>query len=45
VRRFEIATGKHIEWWIYPVRTGVFDDVISTKKLALDGMRATITVK
>jgi hypothetical protein len=45
VRRFEIAIGKHIEWWIYPVRTGVFDDVISTKKLALDGMRATITVK
>jgi hypothetical protein len=45
VRRFEIATGKSIEWWIYPVRTGVFDDVISTKKLALDGMKATITVK
>ena len=45
VRRFEIATGKCIEWWILPVRTGVFDDVISTKKLALDGMKATITVK
>ena len=45
VRRFEIATGKSIEWWILPVRTGVFDDVISTKKLALDGMKATITVK
>jgi len=45
VRRFEIATGKSIEWWIFPVRTGVFDDVISTKKLALDGMKATITVK
>ena len=44
VRRFEIATGKSIEWWILPVRTGVFDDVISTKKLALDGMKATITV-
>ena len=45
VRRFEISAGKNIEWWIFPVRTGVFDDVISTKKLALDGMKATITVK
>lgn len=45
VRRFEISIGQSIEWWIYPVRTGVFDDVISTKKLAQDGMKATITVK
>ena len=45
VRRFEISAGQSIEWWIYPVRTGVFDDVISNKKLAQDGMKATITVK
>jgi hypothetical protein len=45
IRRFEISIGQSVEWWIYPVRTGVFDDVISTKKLAQDGMRATITVK
>jgi hypothetical protein len=45
VRRFELSMGQSVEWWIYPVRTGVFDDVISTKKLAQDGMKATITVK
>ena len=45
IRRFEISIGQSIEWWIYPVRTGVFDDVISTKKLAQEGMKATITVK
>lgn len=45
IRRFEISIGQSVEWWIYPVRTGVFDDVISTKKLAQDGMKATITIK
>ncbi|MDP3872920.1 MAG: hypothetical protein Q8Q80_09660 [Methyloversatilis sp.] len=45
IRRIEISAGHTTEWWFLPVRTGVFDDVISTKKLADGGMRATIEVK
>jgi plastocyanin len=45
VRRIEISVGHTVEWWFLPVRTGRFDDVTSTKKLAEAGMRATIEVK
>jgi uncharacterized cupredoxin-like copper-binding protein len=45
VRRIEISAGHTVEWWFLPVRTGTFDDVTSTKKLAEAGMRATIEVK
>jgi plastocyanin len=45
IRRIEIAAGHTVEWWFLPVRTGVFDDVTSTKKLTEAGMRATIEVK
>jgi uncharacterized cupredoxin-like copper-binding protein len=45
VRRIEISAGHSVEWWFLPIRTGRFDDVTSTKKLAEAGMRATIEVK
>jgi uncharacterized cupredoxin-like copper-binding protein len=45
VRRIEISAGHTAEWWFVPVRTGRFDDVTSTKKLAEAGMRAAIEVK
>ena len=45
VRRIERSAGNAGEWWVLPVRTGRFDDVTSTKKLAEAGMRATIEVK
>ncbi len=45
VRRFEVKAGGVIEWWFLPVRTGRFEDVMSTKTHADAGMRATIEVK
>lgn len=45
VRRLELKPGSVAEWWFYPVRTGRFDDVMSTRAHAEAGMRATIEVK
>lgn len=45
IRRIEVSAGHIAEWWFLPVRTGLFDDVISTRKLAEAGMRMTIEVK
>ena len=43
LRRAEIKVGATVEWWLVPVRAGVFDDVVSRKSEA--GMRAVIEVK
>lgn len=43
LRRAEVKAGATVEWWLVPVRTGVFDDVMSRKSET--GMRAVIEVK
>lgn len=45
VRRVELAPGASLEWWFLPVRTGKFDDVMSTRSHTDAGMRATIEVR
>lgn len=45
VRRVEVKPGASLEWWFVPVRTGSFDDVMSTKKHTEAGMRAIITIR
>lgn len=45
VRRLELKPGGVAEWWFYPVRTGRFDDVTSTRTHTEAGMRATIEVR
>lgn len=45
VRRLELKPRSVAEWWFYPVRTGLFEDVMSTRTHAVAGMRATIEVK
>lgn len=45
IRRIEVAAGHAVEWWFLPVRTGRFDDVMSTRALAEAGMKAVIEVK
>ncbi|WP_374339301.1 hypothetical protein [Methyloversatilis sp.] len=45
IRRIEVAAGHSVEWWFLPVRTGRFEDVMSTKSLAEAGMRAVIEVR
>ncbi|HOX67315.1 MAG TPA: hypothetical protein PKV56_05565 [Burkholderiaceae bacterium] len=45
VRRFELKPGSLLEWWFLPVRTGRFDDVMSTRAHTESGMRATIEIK
>ncbi len=45
IRRIEIGAGHAVEWWFLPVRTGRFDDVMSTRALAEAGMKAVIEVK
>ncbi len=45
IRRIEIAAGHAVEWWILPVRTGRFEDVMSTRALTEAGMKAVIEVK
>ncbi len=45
VRRLELKPGSVAEWWFLPVRTGKFEDVMSTRTHAEAGMRATIEVK
>ncbi len=45
VRRMELKPGGVAEWWFYPVRTGRFEDVMSTRSHFEAGMRATIEVK
>jgi uncharacterized cupredoxin-like copper-binding protein len=43
IRRAEVKAGATVEWWLVPVRAGVFDDVASRRSET--GMRAVITVK
>ncbi len=45
VRRLEVAPGGTAEWWFLPVRTGKFEDVMSTRSHLEAGMRATIEVR
>lgn len=45
VRRVELKPGASLEWWFLPVRTGRFDDVMSTRSHTDAGMRATIEVR
>lgn len=45
VRRFELKPGGALEWWFMPVRTGKFDDVMSTRTHSDAGMKATIEVR
>ena len=45
VRRIELKPGAVVEWWFVPVRTGKFDDVMSTRSHAEAGMRATIEIR
>jgi uncharacterized cupredoxin-like copper-binding protein len=45
VRRVELKPGSTLEWWFLPVRTGRFEDVMSTKTHTDAGMRATIEIK
>lgn len=45
VRRVELKPGAVVEWWFLPVRTGRFEDVMSTRTHTDAGMRATIDVK
>lgn len=45
VRRLEVKPGSVVEWWFVPVRTGKFEDVMSTRSHAEAGMKATIEVK
>lgn len=45
VRRLEVKPGSVVEWWFVPVRTGKFDDVMSTRSHTEAGMKATIEVK
>lgn len=44
-RRVELKAGSVVEWWFFPVRTGRFEDVMSTRTHTEAGMRATIEVK
>jgi uncharacterized cupredoxin-like copper-binding protein len=45
VRRVELKPGSVVEWWFFPVRTGRFEDVMSTRSHTAAGMRATIEVR
>lgn len=45
VRRIEVAAGHSAEWWFLPVRTGRFEDVMTTRALTDAGMKAVIEVK
>ncbi len=45
VRRLELKPGSVAEWWFLPVRTGKFEDVMSTRTHSEAGMRATIEVR
>lgn len=45
LRRVELKPGARLEWWFLPVRTGRFEDVMSTRSHTEAGMRATIEVR
>jgi uncharacterized cupredoxin-like copper-binding protein len=45
VRRVELTPGAVVEWWFLPVRTGKFDDLMSTKAHTDAGMRGSIEIK
>jgi uncharacterized cupredoxin-like copper-binding protein len=45
VRRMELKPGATVEWWFLPVRTGRFDDVMSTRSHTEAGMRAVFEVR
>jgi len=45
IRRVEVKPGQVLEWWFIPIRTGLFDDVVSRKSEAAAGMKARIEVQ
>lgn len=45
VRRVELKPGSVLEWWFLPVRTGKFEDLMSTRTHSEAGMRATIEIR
>lgn len=45
VRRRELEPGATVEWWFLPVRTGRFDDVMSTRSHTEAGMCAVFEVR
>ncbi len=45
VRRMELKPGATVGWWFLPVRTGRFDDVMSTRSHTEAGMRAVFEVR
>jgi uncharacterized cupredoxin-like copper-binding protein len=45
VRRLEIKRGGVAEWWFVPVRTGQFDDLMSTKAHSQAGMTGSIAIE
>jgi uncharacterized cupredoxin-like copper-binding protein len=45
VRRLEVKAGASVEWWFVPVRTGSFDDLMSTRSHTQAGMTGTIQIE
>jgi uncharacterized cupredoxin-like copper-binding protein len=45
VRRLEIKSGGTVEWWFVPVRTGSFDDLMSTRSHTQAGMTGSIEIR
>lgn len=45
VRRLEVKAGQSVEWWFVPVRSGRFDDLMSTRSHSEAGMRGVIELR
>lgn len=43
VRRIEVKGGRSVEWWLLPVRTGVFEDLMSRR--TEPSMKGTIEIR
>jgi uncharacterized cupredoxin-like copper-binding protein len=45
VRRLEVKAGATVEWWFVPVRSGRFDDLMSTRAHAQAGMTGSVEIE
>ena len=45
IRKLEVKSGATLEWWLVPLRTGRYQDLVSRKAHTESDMRATVKIR
>ena len=45
IRKLEVKSRATLEWWLVPLRTGRYQDLVSRQEHTESGMRATVEIR